>query len=81
MDNWEHVLIKIVLDRGGTATTQEIYEALESGRFLVLDAAHLRETIYGGRPAYQHAVRSYLSNLVQKGELVRVGRGIYSVSK
>lgn len=35
----------------------------------------------GTRPMYQHETRSSLSNLVEKGDLVRVDRGVYIVTE
>lgn len=57
---------------------QDIYETLEG--LYPLDESDLRETVHGGRTAYQHVVRSIVSNLVQKGDLERLGRGQYSLT-
>lgn len=79
MSNWEAILLAIISARGGTARNFEIYEDLESGRFMSLEAHHIRESVHGGRPAYKHSVRSYLSKMVAKGELVSAGRGVHSL--
>jgi len=81
MNVWEIAILRIIKAKGGQATTQEIYSELESGKFLTLTADDLRVTIYGGRPAYQHQVRSHLSNLRQSGDLKWVSRGKYSLTK
>lgn len=77
MNIWETAILKSVNSVGGTATTREIYTELESGRFIKLSTNDLKITQWGGRPSYQHQVRSHLSNLVQSGDLERVSRGVY----
>ncbi len=62
-------------------TTQQIYAALESGEVIRLTEDQLRTTQWGGRPVYQHLVRSYLSNLVKSGDLERVGHGVYRLAE
>lgn len=81
MDNWEVALMKIISFLGGRADTQSIYVELEEGTFITLDEEHLRETEYGGRPAYQHSTRSYLSNLTKAGYLQRESRGTYVLTE
>ena len=58
---------------GRDVSNREIY--VDIGRFIDLSAENLRETQYGGRKAYENAVRSYLSDLRQKGDLVSSRRG------
>ena len=81
MNVWDIAILKSIKAKGAQATTKEIYLELESGDFLTLTADVLRETIYGGRPAYQHQVRSHLSNLKQSGDLKWVSRGKYSLTE
>jgi len=81
MNVWEIAILKSVESRGGSATTKEIYTILETGKYIQMNESHKRKTIYGGRPAYQHQVRSHLSNLLQAGDLNRISRGTYSLSK
>ena len=80
MNVWELVILRAVVSYGGTASLQQIYRSLEKGTFIKLTEEDLRETQWQGRPAYQHQVRSHISNLAQVGELVRVSRGVYSIS-
>ncbi len=80
MKTWEDVLLRIINHRCGTASTTQIYTALESDDLIKLTEEQLRDTIYGGRPAYQHEVRSFLVNLVKKGDLRRENRGTYSLT-
>lgn len=75
------VILRIIAERGGKATTEQIYEDLEAGKFVQLDESQLKVTRYGGRPAYQHEVRSFLSNLAQAGKLTRIVRGRYGLTE
>lgn len=74
---WEQLLLQSVRSLGGKASLPDLYSWLE--RQNVLTAKHLRSTIYGGRPAYQHQVRSHISNLCEQGTLVRVAPGVYAL--
>jgi len=56
---------------------QDIYDNLSN--FVELSSEHWKTTKYGGRPAYQHTVRSYISNMCQSGLLLRISRGCYKV--
>jgi len=75
MENMETALLRIINNRGLQVSNSQIYKALEDGNYFKLQDQHLRATIYGGRPAYRHEVRSYLANLRKKGLIKRVSRG------
>jgi len=79
MVSLELALLKII--GHNDISTAEIYKAIEGGQFYSLTLEQLRETKYGGRPAYQHEVRSYLSNLVQSGDIQRISRGNYRITQ
>jgi repressor of nif and glnA expression len=81
MNVWEIAILRIIESKGGRADTQDIYKELERGSFITLSENDWRETAYGGRPAYQHQVRSHLSNLTQAGNLRRVARGTYALTE
>ncbi len=81
MNVWEIAILRSVNARGVRATNQEIYSELESGNFITLTEKDLRRTVHGDRPAYQHQVRSHLSNLTQAGDLQRASRGNYVLTK
>jgi hypothetical protein len=81
VDNWEVALMKIIRSLGGRTDTQSIYGELEEGTFITLAKEHLQKTVYGGRPAYQHSTRSYLSNLTKAGYLQRESRATYVLTK
>lgn len=80
MNIWEIAILKSIDSRGGKADTKEIYTDMKSGDFIKLNENHLQTTIYGGRPAYQHQVRSHLSNLIEAGDIQKVSRGAYSIT-
>lgn len=80
MNVWEIAILKSIEHRGGEADTQQIYTDMESGAFITLTENDLRITKYGGRLAYQHQVRSHLSNLTQSKDIHKVSRGVYSIT-
>jgi hypothetical protein len=78
MNTWELAVLQAVAQLGGQATLAGIYSHLE--HLLPLTAHHLRPTRWSGRPAYQHQVRSHISNLRQAGALRWVSRGMYALT-
>ena len=81
MNVWEKAILRSIHSRGGQADTRQIYDDMESGTFIVLTKEHLKKTEHGGRPKYQHQVRSHLSNLKQAGDVDKAERGKYSITK
>ena len=81
LNTWELAILKSIESEGGSANTKHIYNSFESGEFIELSEEHLRATRWEGRLAYQHQVRSHLSNLVQAGDLRRIGRGVYQLTE
>lgn len=82
MSSKEIVILRAVaFTKRSQVTTQQIYAALESGEILRLTEEQLSTTQWQGRPAYQHWVRSYLSNLTERGDLERTGRGVYRLTE
>jgi DNA-binding transcriptional regulator PaaX len=79
MFRWEFAILEVISGLGGNGCLQEIY--IKREEFYPLSEHALRETVYGGRPAYQHQVRSHISNLCEKGDLVRLERGCYSLTE
>jgi hypothetical protein len=77
MSDWEIAILKSFRHWGGHSALNRINKTV--GSFIELTPHHLRATIYGGRAAYVHAVRSYVSNLCQDGYLNRARRGEYSL--
>lgn len=81
MDNFATAILKIIYDNGPKIMTSQIYKVLEGANYYRLQEHHLEKTIYGGRLAYQHQVRSYLSNMVQDGLAERLERGVYGITE
>jgi len=76
--NWEDTIMKIVYSSGGEVDLQFIYKKIPE--LIDLTSEHLKETQWGGRPAFQHIVRSYISNLCQAGRLINISRGRYRLN-
>ena len=79
MKYWEGVIYHTIESLGGEADLREIYSKLSD--FIELTERHLRTTTWGGRPAYHHIVRSYISNMCQSGLLYRTSRGHYKITE
>jgi len=79
MNAWEVVILSAFHALGGSADLQSIYVYLE--RHASMRPHHTRHTKWGGRPAYQHQVRSHVVNLCQTGDLRRVARGHYAITR
>ncbi len=70
---WKTCIVEGLRSLGGEADMVDIYKWVESMDWL--GKKDMEDSGYGGRPGYQHALRSYASMMVKKGELVRVSRG------
>lgn len=69
-------LVKAVrqsFEDGSTISLAEIYEEVKKK----VDLTSEQEEITYGQPNFQHSVRRTLSTLVEKGEIIRVGKGKY----
>ncbi len=75
--DWERLVVSAIESLGGEAHLQDIYSWLVE--CAQLTDKHLRSTQHGGRPAYQHQVRSHLSNLCQRGTVMRVRTAVYAL--
>lgn len=78
MSEWEDAILDAVASAGGEADLSHIYSTLQGT--MQLTKQHLRATQWGGRPAYQHQVRSHITNLCQAGALRWVSRGRYALT-
>jgi hypothetical protein len=75
---WEiDVLRSFAAHTKGCATDEEIYETIRGLR--PLTPRHLRPA-HGHPHAYHNDVRSYLSNLCQKGELKALAAGLHRIT-
>jgi len=78
MSDWEIAILKSFHQCGGHSNLRRIYNTV--GSFIRLTSDHLRDTRFGGRAAYEHIVRSYVSNLCEAGYLDRTNHGEYSLT-
>jgi uncharacterized NAD(P)/FAD-binding protein YdhS len=75
---WETDILRSFADHpNGCATDEEIYEAIRKYRRLT--SSHLRFA-HGHKHAYHNDVRSHISNLVQKGDLEVLGKGLHRIT-
>jgi hypothetical protein len=79
MGNWEIAILKCINGLGNEAMLPQIYRKL--GDYILLTNKHKEGSPLSGRPMYQHGVRSVISKLCQKGDLIRVNRGCYSLTR
>ena len=78
-ESWERAILKAYhVAARGCADNDWIYKRV--GDFKELSAYDKRATAHGGRPAYEHTVRSIIHNLREAGYLQRVGRGRYCLT-
>ena len=78
MNVWELAILRAVSELGDNVQLKHIYHRLEKS--MSLDSDHLCPTAWSGRPAYQHQVRSHISNLCQARQFRRVARATYEVT-
>jgi restriction endonuclease Mrr len=76
-ERWEYSIFQCIDALGGKANLQEIYKKITD--FIELTEEHLKESYE--RPAYQHQIRSHITNMCQSGELTKISRGCYSLTK
>ena len=75
---WEmDILRSFAEDSSGVATDEEIYERIKKYRRLT--GNHLRFA-HGHKHAYYNDVRSYISNLCQKGDLKVLDKGLHQIT-
>ena len=79
MEGWEMTIYQSIEALGGEVDLQDIYEEIRNRKDLT--KRYLRVTKWGERPAYQHLVRSYISNMCQSGLIHRTSRGHYKITK
>ena len=76
---WEYAVLKTINALHGESDLQSIYKNID--RFIDMSDYQERETKWGGRPAFQHTVRSTASTLCRHGYLRRVDRGVYAITQ
>ena len=78
MFRWQYTIREILTHARGEADLKDVYRSLEDN--FPLDSDDTKETRFGDRPAYQHVVRSVMSNLKKRGDVVWVSRGRYRLT-
>lgn len=78
MKEWSEAILEAINSLNNDASLKDIYGVLQE--HFPLTGTNLRVTRYGGRPAFQHETRSFITNLVEAGELERTGRGRYRIT-
>lgn len=76
MNIWEVSLLKIIDANGGSAPLKHIYSALP--HYITLTIKH-KEITYKA-PNYHHQTRAHIDDLMDSDELVRIGKGTYSLT-
>ena len=76
MNKWEVAILKIIADNDGTASLKHVYDELP--RHVDLTDNHYENTYKA--PAYHHQTRAHVDYLLDKGELYRAKRGVYSIT-
>ena len=76
MNKWEVAILKIIAANDGTASLKHLYGELPSH----VDLTDKHYEITYKAPAYHHQTRAHVDDLMDSGDLIRIGRGIYSVT-
>jgi hypothetical protein len=76
MNKWEIVILKIMAANGGTVSLRNVYDELPN--YIDLTTKHCEITYRA--PAYHHQTRAHIDDLLDKGELIRTNRGVYSIT-
>jgi len=78
MRYWEIAILRTINSLGRNVTNKEVYDRIS--RFIDLTENDLKATRYGGRPAYVHEIRKYISDLVKSGDLIKIKTGVHSIT-
>ena len=76
-EQWEYNILRCINSLGGEACLKGIYDKIH--KFIELTEEHWKEEYR--RPAYQHQIRSHIANLCQLGDLAKMSRGCYFLTK
>ena len=76
MNKWEVAILKIIAANDGTASLKHVYVELPSH----VDFTDKHYEIKYKVPAYHHQTRAHVDDLLDKGELYRNKRGVYSIT-
>ena len=76
--DWELNILKCFVDLGGHAWNYKLYAALDQR--IALEPHHMRPQ-WGNRPAFENQVRSHLSNLCDKHQLLKIRSGLHVITQ
>jgi hypothetical protein len=76
MNIWEVSILKIIDANDGSATLKHIYSELP--HYIALTIKH--EEIKYRVPNYHHQTRAHIDDLMDSGDLVRIGKGTYCLT-
>lgn len=76
MNIWEINILEIINSNAGNASLKHIYCKLP--QYINLTSKQ-NEIIYNA-PRYHHQTRAHIDDLMDSGDLIRIGRGIYSIT-
>lgn len=76
MNKWEVAILKIITANDGTASLKHVYSELPSH----VDLTDKHCEIKYKAPTFHHQTRAHVDDLLDKGELSRTKRGVYSIT-
>lgn len=76
MNIWEITILKIVEVNAGTASLNHLYSVIP--QYINLTTKH--KLITYKAPAYHHQTRAHVDDLLGSGDLIRVSRGVYTIT-
>lgn len=76
MNRWEISILHIIASHAGTASLNHIYS--EIPKYINLTNSH--EKVKYNAPNYHHQTRAHIDDLLGRKDIIRVGRGIYSIT-
>jgi hypothetical protein len=76
MNKWEVAILKMIAANDGTASLRHLYGELPSR----VDLTDKHYEITYKVPAYHHQTRAHIDDLLDKRELYRTKRGLYSIT-
>jgi hypothetical protein len=76
MNRWEVAILKIIAANHGTASLKHVYGELPSH----VDLTDKHYKITYKVPAYHHQTRAHVDDLLDREELSRTQRGVYSIT-
>ena len=77
-NTWEEAVLKTLVDLGDNVELQEIYDRIKRSGYVTITLD--LEVITYKQPNYYHTVRGILSDLVEKNQVERISKGVYSIT-